>query len=533
MFTWIQKYQHGLLVAVLVVTVLAMVWLFNPASDMQAFQQNRVAKVYGQNVGVEEFRKYLRLVNLAAELGLEEYLRTIVSQADAAQMDAEDVFAFNTMILRREAEKLQLEPSNEEVVAALAEIPAFQDDQGRYDVNKANLYLTESLPSRGLSRAQFEELIKDTLRLKMLSEMISGAVPQPEADARIGYDLANQRTLLQMVEFNTTDFSKDIQPTEEEIAEHYEMNLGQYMTPETRRIEYVTFKLPEEAKPEGEAATPEGEAAPAPEQAEKEQTPEERKEQLAKLSELAGKSMSFVVAVSEAEAPNAFAEKAKEMGLEVKTTKPYEQGGYPTELFSLGYAVFQAAPQLTKEVPISDPIQNEEEFTVLHLAELQESRQMTLEEAKADVIQDIKDAKGKTAMMVRAEEVRGLLIQGLEAGKTLEDLVKELDLKLLTPAPLVLREPPRDMPHLMSIQEEIPTLPTGKISAPLEIPGGSVLVYVKQREAANEDVWMTEKDSAIAGYRQGMQGYFLQSWFKNARKAANLEVYAAAGATQG
>ena len=523
MITWIQKYHHGLLVVFLFVTIISMVMLFNPASNMDAMRNNgnRVAKLYGQTVDIETYRRYMRLFSLAQELEMGDYLQGLIGNPSAA-MDYEDLFVYNTMVLRKESEKLQLNPSSEEMVAALQEIPHFQTD-GHFDTAKLNSFLQESLASRGFTQSQLDDIIRDSLCLQNLQKMIGASVPPPVGEARRFFDLGNQRTLIQAVQLNVLDFAKEVQPTDDEIQKDFELHETSFRTEEKRRVEYVIFKTPEDP-----AKATEAPKDPAKPEEVKKPSEEERLAKLKRQDETARKATDFVISLTSDSSPDAFKTKAAALGLEIKSTELFESNGSAKELDLLGRNAIRAAQQLSEDVPVSDAVPTKDDFAVLHLAEVAPSQPMPLADAKPQVIEELKEKLGKEKMEARAEELRSLFLDGIAAGKTFEDIAKEQKLTLITPPPYRLNEQPRDFENISELSQAAVYLKAGGVSQRVDIPGGALLVHVKQREVASPELWETEKDSNLNGLQKGLERQFLSNWFASSREKANLERFAAA-----
>jgi hypothetical protein len=526
MITWLQKYHRVLLIVVFFTAAVGLVSLYNPATDLEAMRSgsaNRVATIYGRNIDVEAYQRYLRLLSLSQELGMYEYLSAMMGDR-TGRMDRDDQFIYNTIVLREEAERLQLNPTQEEMVAALQELPYFQTD-GRFDVAKLNTFLQDSLASRGFTQSQLDDIVKDSLRLKKLQKMLAGTVPPPDAEAKRYFDLGNQRTLIQAVKLTTQEFASQVQPTEDEIAKHYELNQAKYLTEEKRRVEYVVFKtnLPakaDETKDPADAVKPATPATP---------TDDEKRAKVKAQQESSQKATDFVIAVTQDASADAYKNKAAALGLEIKSTPLYNSGDFVKELRDLSPNAFRAAQQLTKEVPVSDAVSAVDDFAVLHLVEIVPSARKTLEEAKPLVIEELKVKLGKEKMEARLEELRKLFQEGLTAGKSFEDLAKEQKVTLITPPPFRPMDPPREMvDDIADLIETAVYLKTGSISQRVDVADGSLLVYVKQRETASADVWMTEKENTTNRLQEALQMQFLANWFSTSREAAKLTTYAAA-----
>src|SRR5687768_16327619 len=130
---------------------------------------------------------------------------------------------------------------------------------------------------------------------------------------------------------------------------------------------------------------------------------------------------------------------------------------------------------------------------------------MTLEQAKPLITEELKEKKGTEKLHARVEEVRKALLDATTAGKPFAEAAKEQGLTVMTLPPFRLNEPPRDQEDLQEISMSSLNLPVGGISQREDVAGGALLVHVKQREAANADLWETEKASKLNQLHQALK----------------------------
>ena len=154
----------------------------------------------------------------------------------------------------------------------------------------------------------------------------------------------------------------------------------------------------------------------------------------------------------------------------------------------------------------------------------------SIERFFASGVTELKEKLGKEKMEARAEELRTLFQEGLNAGKSFEDMAKEQKVALVTPPPFRLNEPPRQQEDIGALIEAALYLKVGGLSQRVDTPDGAMIVYLKQREAANQDVWLTEKENTVNGLQSSLGYQFLYNWFTASREAAKFDPNVAATA---
>src|SRR4051812_22895598 len=106
-----RKHQQTLMIIITVLVIVSFVWLYN-GTKMDRLGSDRVAKIYGQTVAQGEIDRNVHRWELCRDLQLFELLQSL--QAMPYQMSdmnrAVDNFVWNGMVMKHEAERLQIYP---------------------------------------------------------------------------------------------------------------------------------------------------------------------------------------------------------------------------------------------------------------------------------------------------------------------------------------------------------------------------------------------------------------------------------------
>lgn len=128
---------------VTIVVIVAFGWIYNPASMRHAEGPGgSIGKLNGRTISVGEVQKVERGIQLIVALGMNDLLEQLTT--DGRTRDDQFLsFAWNLLLLRDEAKRLQVDPTAEQIRAAEKSLSRFQTD-GQFDPKSINSSLTQS-----------------------------------------------------------------------------------------------------------------------------------------------------------------------------------------------------------------------------------------------------------------------------------------------------------------------------------------------------------------------------------------------------
>ncbi len=489
----LRKYQQPLLILVTIMVIIAFLWLYND-TKLDKVGSGRVATIYGTYLAQTDVDRGGRMFQLCSALGMFEMIQGLAGQAPTRDRAIEG-FIFNRLVLAREAENLQIYPTDSEVVAMIRSLPAFQTG-GQFDVAKYSKFLEEMLAPNGFTQAQLEEAARMNLQFDKVRGLVGTGSALSDAEARSAFEQTRRRMSISTIAFKTADDAAQIQPTTEDLQLQFEQNPARYASEEKRKVQYVRFTLsPEEAKLEGR----------------------ERVRVMQALSDKAGDFTQKMLA------PNAeFAATAASAGIEVKTTGEFSKAaGDPA--FADVPAATAAAFNLTREDPNGDAVAYREGFVVLHLDAITESRPLTLEEAKDRVTADFKESRAREQITARAAKLQTALQAGVASGKTFADAAKELGVVARQLPAFSLSEPSQEIPHWREIAVRSLEMKPGQVSGFTAIPDGGLLVFLEKYEPVPTEEFEKERTDVVQGLTQRKNELLFQEWLRKKREAADVK----------
>lgn len=196
-----------------------------------------IAEVNGDRITSAELENsYQRFLQSYQQL-----LRGSMSPNEIAQLNLRGE-VLNELIQQRlllqEAQKLGLGATDDELAAGIAANSAFQTG-GRF--NK-NVY-QRILRAQGMSPAQFEGQLRDSLTIRKLFSLIQDSMPVTEDELKDRYRLDNEQINLEFIRLKAEEFLPQVKVTDEEIREYYEKNKTQLREPLKVQVRYIAYPI--------------------------------------------------------------------------------------------------------------------------------------------------------------------------------------------------------------------------------------------------------------------------------------------------
>jgi len=492
MLKFIRSHQKSFVLVVSILVIIAFVWLYNN-TDFERLGQGKVGTIYGRTITVPEYQREGRLFNLAADLGLERYLRELTFGA-VSMNDAADRFAINSMVLRYNADKLGIYPSDDEVKMALMQMPVFLTNNA-YDSSKYALFTTQYLTPRGFSDQQLIALMRDSIRFDRLRRLVGGPAIATPSIVKEAFDLRNTPMTVSVVRFPLADFLAGILIDDAEAQKFFDENNEHLRTEEKRKVRFAKFAMSDEI------AAMEG------------------KEKVAAQQKLADSSAQF--AQSMLDKGTDFNGLATAAGAVTGETDWFTKTAPPADL-STEPRVATLAFSLSTQDPNSDPIDVGTGYLVLQLAEVDAPRAMTFEEAKPQIVEGLKRERAMAALEEKAAAARTAISASIEAGKTWDEAVTAAELKAETLPPFTRMTPNFEVQDSREIATASFNLGTKVLSEFVPTATGGLILMVTERPPIDETKLVEETPMLTAMITNQSQGALFREWLRVAREASSF-----------
>jgi peptidyl-prolyl cis-trans isomerase D len=141
-------------------------------------------------------------------------------------------------LLRHAADDLGMGASEERAATTIRGNQVFQVD-GKYDPSRYDMVVQ----GLGYSRQDFFEETRELLALEQLQSGLASSVVYTERDLESNARLLGERRDLAYLPFPVARFASTVEVADEDIANRYEENRAQYVTPETVDVDLVELRV--------------------------------------------------------------------------------------------------------------------------------------------------------------------------------------------------------------------------------------------------------------------------------------------------
>lgn len=486
-------------------------------------QMGPLPRIYGQRLNPRALDTAMRLssLNLLMMSGRE------VRMNDRARALVEEQ-TLQRLALVEKARQMGLTVGDAEIVAQARQW--FSKDN-QFSHAAYTQFVSEILPPRRLSEADFEEMVRENVLLQKLFAVVAASAKVTDGEAAAFAKENLERISAAVCRFDAAEFLSESKPTDAQANEFYAKHPDLFRTPERVRVAYVLFPIepgkitPTDAELEEvyEAnrsvfVTPDGKPRPMKEVADVLRFQVKQR----KAREIAAKQATelTVKLVPEPgkEAPS-FEALTRADGLVVKDSGFITPQELPAGIKAPEFT--SAAHALGTENPVSDPVAlGETALVVMKFLDRQPSVLPPLESVR----ESVKSACAAELAVKRAREVgvkkRTDLQAALDQGKAFPATAAALGLKpIALPVFSAMDAPPRDRGEALVHRAAI-LLPAGGVGDFIPSSTGGFFVHVLSRQAAKaEDVAnrLTEvKQGLLQMRRQQMVADFQQVTLREA-----------------
>ena len=491
----------------IVIAILAIpfIFYFVQRPDYGAMRADKFARIYDRNVSMLEAQQTVRLLTLAQALGMSDFVQTLTGGAGTNQNQVAVQFIVNLLVLRHEAARLGIRPGYSEIADVVRTLPAFQGDSG-FDMKKFTDFAPNWLAPMGLSEEHIEQLVRDQLSLNQIKRLLAAGVTVPKGELDENFERGHDTLFVTVIRFQSTDFAKHINVSDEDVQKHYEAHKAELKTDEKRKVEFVSLALTDE---------------------EKKVTGKERIEVLQKLSD---RATDFTQALLEKGAD--FKQAAAKFQLPVHETGDFTKAE-PDPQLKMDPALGAAAFKLSTQEPNSDPIQVADGFYILHLAGISEARPLTLEEAKPKIVETIKKSKARELMSTKGAEVVQQLREAKQSGQPLEAAVQKAGGKAEKIPPFSIieeekpesqeKEPKKNEPSdLPLIKQAVAFLNPGEIGDFFPAGENGFVAILEKREPLGDANAADKKAAYEKRLLDNKQRIVLMEWLRDRGQEAGL-----------
>jgi peptidyl-prolyl cis-trans isomerase D len=218
----------------IILFAIVVVFVFWGVGSMRSRQATRVAEINGEYITLEVYRQaYYQL--------LDNYRRVYGDQLndDMLKLLRPNEMALDQLVQRvlmlQEADRLDIDVSEQELVSAIRQVPAFQNN-GAFDYSLYRRVLSQN----NLTVEQFEIDRSKEMRLDKLRTALLGGVTVSDDEVRQWYNWNKATVDLDYVQFSASRYT-DISPADTAVKEYFDANQKNYLTEPKVNVRYIKF----------------------------------------------------------------------------------------------------------------------------------------------------------------------------------------------------------------------------------------------------------------------------------------------------
>lgn len=194
------------------------------------------AVVNGKAIAYSDFQStYSNLYQLYKNIYQDQFTPALENQLKLAGKSINSLI--DQVLLMGEAERLKLNISDKELVEAIAQVQAFQEN----GVFSKDRYL-QVLSYQRMNSDEFEALQRNELISNKVRESIQSDVTVTDADIETEFRTNNEKVNLNFVSLASTAFEKKVKVTDEALAAYFNENQEIFRIPEMVALRYLQFE---------------------------------------------------------------------------------------------------------------------------------------------------------------------------------------------------------------------------------------------------------------------------------------------------
>lgn len=489
--------HRGAFLITLTIIIIASLFFFGGARNDPSYQRRAVVTdvaltVHGKDITIGDVQRAQRSLQFSYMYLQSFDLPFLLNElSGGSAFNGPDSTIINLFVARHLMEEYGIRPSDAEARAALEQVPSLQTD-GKFDLSRAQR-LSESAGSMGFESSDILRIMKDTIGLRKLQELVAGTYTASPLAAEKQY-ASNYHTIKgSKITFETEAFEKAATVSEDEIKKYYDENKENYKTEEKRAVDYVFFENPKDL-----------DKKPLEERQKAQNGLVERVNQFNNLTRT-----------------KPLKEAAAETKDKVESLPAFTEADPP--------AVFKGETDILEQIfaategSTPEAMRGANGWYVFAVSKIEQPRQQELAEVKDKIKKALISQKASEALTKAVNDARNALNEGLKAGKKIEDVAKEKNLKLEALPDIDIANPPQDVPNAFLIAQQGAKTAPNSVSNAIPYDKGTLLVYVRAKELRKRPDSATVRQNQVDSLSQLESRELFRAWFKQRYEEAKVK----------
>ena len=420
MFEFIRNHQR-LMQFLLLLLILPSFVLVGVSSYNERSSNDGVATVDGKKITQQEWESaQRRQLDQARQMMGEQFDQKLFDTPEAKQAVLDQLVAdraINAEIVRN-----HLTVSDAALQKAILAIQAFRKEDGTFDMDRYKA----ALAAQGMTPEMFDQRMRHDLAVQQLVGSVQQTAFAPRAVANRLSDINDEEREVQEQLFPAANYVSQVKVTDDMVKAYYDKNAALFQVPESVKAEYVVF---DSAAVEKQVNVTDAEVADAYNKNKARfTTPEQRtashiliivKKGASAAEDAAAKAKAQSILDDVRKNPNDFAKIAKAQSQDPGSA---ELGG---DLGVVQKGVFvkpvEDAIYGLKEGEVSGLVRSEFGYHIVKITKIVPETQKSLEEAKPEILAELKKAKMSAKYTELAETFRNTVYEQADSLKPVAD----------------------------------------------------------------------------------------------------------------
>lgn len=450
---------------------------------------------------------------------------------------AERSFFSNRLFLRQAAQEFGIHPGDEEVQTFLRERSVFADSDPtnpsskKFNQESYQNFVMNSLGKSGMTEADLISLVRDMLAMEKIQGVLGLASEVKAADIKANFQAMSQKISLSYITLPLADYTKSMNPSEEELKSFWELRKEKYRTDVRRKFSYIiaspTYPKGAEKAPQAPKPAKEGEPAPEMSDADKKILEQRRKAEL----DVAAK-MDDLLADIEENKGSELEKLAQKYGWSITKTDAFTNATIPDALLKLTpRKTTKTIQELLFDLKTtSDPISHftssfpvgEADWLIARLDSEEASREKSFAEAKEQVKAEWIDEKGRAALQAEAAETKKKIEEAMKAQTPFAKAASELKRKVQSLNNLKNGETPTGQSEAPSLFAAAQYVNPGSLTELVTGKDATYVALVEKREVEKDPSFDAMLSTGLSRYQDQMNLTAFQAWLAERRVASTI-----------
>jgi peptidyl-prolyl cis-trans isomerase D len=421
MFEFIRTHQRLMQFLLLLLILPSFVLVGVSSYNNRGGGNDGVATVDGKSITQQEWEAaQRRQLDQARQMMGDRFDQKLFDTPEAKQAVLDQLVAERA--INAEIVRDHLTVSDASLQKAILEIQAFRKDDGTFDMDRYKA----ALAAQGMTPEMFDARMRHDLAVQQLVGSVQQTAFAPRAVANRLSDINDEEREVQEIQFPAAAYVSQVKVTDDMIKAYYDKNAAQFQVPESVKAEYVVFDA---AAVEKQVNVSDAEIADAYNKNKARfTTPEKRtashilinvKKGASAVDDAAAKAKAQAILDDVRKNPDDFAKVAKAQSQDPGSA---ELGG---DLGVVQKGVFvkpvEDAIYGLKEGEISGLVRSEFGYHVIKVTKIVPESQKSLDEAKPEIVAELKKAKMSAKYSELAETFTNTVYEQADSLKPVAD----------------------------------------------------------------------------------------------------------------